>query len=596
MHRVCHAHRAKLVGKRFAASSPNGRFAAGAALISMLELTRVEAHGKNLFYFFGSVAQTVVMHVHFGMSGAFKLFHVADPNAPVATSTTRLRLEEVPLPHGAGHPAADTEATEVSQSAPHGLFGAHLSAMTVDHGTMELYHRKIGMLGQDPLRSDAEADVLFQKVAKSKKSIGALLMDQAFFPGVGNIFRAEILYKAGVHPELMGCAVTRPQFTDVWSHSVDLLRRGFEHGSILTVDEVDKQRLGHASRRRYIYNQATCMRCGTEIKTWLITQRTCYCCSTCQPMPPHEHLSAQGRNAIQTASHTKLFESHCARESLAVRRSNPEKLKVAELKAELKSNGLPVYGKKVFLVERLLAWRAQHPHAQAGALDTMDGAHAVEESALKEEGVRGSGGYTVVQGGNTAVQGAQPASMGAVAGRVKAEPGAATAVTAVPEVRHMPVEMQVPHPAGVTGVAGVAGIRRIRSYMAAKHEKLEANEGMNVEHVADVDSTTQVDWTDLHSDDNPAKRERKTKRQKQTAANPQTQETQETHAQGKTPFSEGTPRGVCGQALIKHGSTATTPHTPHTPAHHSLQEHAGRPQKRAATDRGCRGQRVKRRV
>ena len=38
----------------------------------MQVLSRIEVHGKNMFYFFGTGPETVVLRVHFGMSGAFK--------------------------------------------------------------------------------------------------------------------------------------------------------------------------------------------------------------------------------------------------------------------------------------------------------------------------------------------------------------------------------------------------------------------------------------------------------------------------------------------------------------------------------------------
>lgn len=64
-HRVAAAHRRELVGKNFKATSPNGRFADGAAAISGRALDRIEVVGKNMFYFFGDV----VVRVHFGMAG-----------------------------------------------------------------------------------------------------------------------------------------------------------------------------------------------------------------------------------------------------------------------------------------------------------------------------------------------------------------------------------------------------------------------------------------------------------------------------------------------------------------------------------------------
>ena len=91
------------------------------------------------------------------------------------------------------------------------------------------------------------------QVSNSKKSIGALIMDQSFFTGPGNIYRAEILFKAGVHPEISGKDLTRPQFDRVWFHTVELLRRGFQTGSILTVDPEEARALGKPKLRRYAH-------------------------------------------------------------------------------------------------------------------------------------------------------------------------------------------------------------------------------------------------------------------------------------------------------------------------------------------------------
>lgn len=60
-------------------------------------------------------------------------------------------------------------------------------------------------------------------------------MDQSMVAGIGNIYRAEILYKAGVHPEQPAASVGREQFDDIWRHSVSLLQRGFVTGAQVAV-------------------------------------------------------------------------------------------------------------------------------------------------------------------------------------------------------------------------------------------------------------------------------------------------------------------------------------------------------------------------
>ncbi len=76
VHRVAFSHSRQLVGKRFAASSPNGRFTEGAKAIDGKKFHSIEAVGKNLFAFFGDadLAAMVCVHVHFGMSGAWSVF------------------------------------------------------------------------------------------------------------------------------------------------------------------------------------------------------------------------------------------------------------------------------------------------------------------------------------------------------------------------------------------------------------------------------------------------------------------------------------------------------------------------------------------
>ena len=126
-HRVAAAHRKLMVGRAFKATSPNARFAAGAAAINGKRLAKIEVHGKNIFYFFARESPTKlpstaakavtgthdIVHVHFGMAGAFKTMR-RPGEAP--TPTTRLRLESSELD-----------------------LVAHLSAMTVNHGDDAYY-------------------------------------------------------------------------------------------------------------------------------------------------------------------------------------------------------------------------------------------------------------------------------------------------------------------------------------------------------------------------------------------------------------------------------------------------------------------------
>lgn len=303
VHRVAIAHRQILLGRRYTASSPSGKFQEGAAAISGQVLSCIEAHGKNIFYFFtqneqknadleGLPHDTIVVHIHFGMSGSFRNYSFPGPEPRPAT---RLRLVN--------------EKEKIV---------AHLSATLCKHGNIEFYRDKVERLGPDPLRKDADKEIFWENLQRSRKGIGALLMDQSLIAGIGNIYRSELLFVTGVHPDLPASSLTYETFEVLWSEAQRLLQVGVVTGSIITVSPEEagkpfsKLRKGE---KRYIYNQRNCRRCHNVIRIWKSAQRTVYACESCQPllksiMPKASHktdilteeIPQRNNNAVHTTS------------------------------------------------------------------------------------------------------------------------------------------------------------------------------------------------------------------------------------------------------------------------------------------------------
>jgi len=255
-HRVAAQHRRSLVGRKFKASSPNGRFRAGARAIVRAGgvLIRIEVHGKNMFYFFGRARRSpevVVVHVHFGMAGAFAVYKRSEPDV---TPNTRLRLES---------------------SGSNGLpwLVAHLSAMLVEHGTVaSIYTPAVQRLGPDPLRNDAVPEQFLARCASQKKAIGAVLMDQGLLAGVGNIYRSESLYEAGIHPEQPANSLGPTQLLGLWGIIVRQMRAGFRSGSIWG----DKAGPSCYGRKRSAF--------GGKVKEWSMGGRNVYACGKRQKL------------------------------------------------------------------------------------------------------------------------------------------------------------------------------------------------------------------------------------------------------------------------------------------------------------------------
>eukprot|EP00913_Durusdinium_trenchii_P012889 g12104.t1 len=92
-HRIAAEHRRALLGRKMTAKSPNGKFKAGAQAINSSGgvLTRIEVHGKNMFYFFGQGAKMIVVHIHFGIGNIYRteiLYEAAlHPKQPANTLT-----------------------------------------------------------------------------------------------------------------------------------------------------------------------------------------------------------------------------------------------------------------------------------------------------------------------------------------------------------------------------------------------------------------------------------------------------------------------------------------------------------------------------
>eukprot|EP00292_Cryptomonas_paramecium_P005267 CAMPEP_0113672822 /NCGR_PEP_ID=MMETSP0038_2-20120614/6501_1 /TAXON_ID=2898 /ORGANISM="Cryptomonas paramecium" /LENGTH=432 /DNA_ID=CAMNT_0000589183 /DNA_START=387 /DNA_END=1685 /DNA_ORIENTATION=- /assembly_acc=CAM_ASM_000170 len=272
-----------------------------------------------------------------------------------------------------------------------------VSAMTLQHGNESLYDEKRKALGQDPLRPDADVELLWNKVNRCRKSIAQIIMDQSYFAGPGNIYRAEILFKAGVFPNVKGIELSRAQFDDIWRQSVTLLRRGFETGSMLTVDPEEAVKLGKPNMRRYIYNMELCGRCSGPVMSWRVAGRTCYACPQCQDASGCSSGSSGSENVASSlvkkstlrqqegsgddgpaaGTVTRVFTSRCAEETLEERaRQGPDKLRVWELREMLQIRGLDTRGTKPMLAARLRTY--EDDAAAAGDIAAIQPSKLIE--------------------------------------------------------------------------------------------------------------------------------------------------------------------------------------------------------------------------
>src|SRR5690606_15685934 len=137
-------------------------------------------------------------------------------------------------------------------------------------------------LGPDPLRPDGDVARAWEKVRRSNRAIGDLLMDQTVIAGVGNVYRAEVLFRHRIHPLRLGRNLTRTQFVALWDDLVVLMTEGVHTGRIDTVrPEHEPEAMGRPARRDdhggevYVYRRTgmPCHVCGSPVRSSTLVGR-----------------------------------------------------------------------------------------------------------------------------------------------------------------------------------------------------------------------------------------------------------------------------------------------------------------------------------
>jgi len=266
LHRLARDLNRLFAGEAVRASSPQGRFIEGAALLDATVFERAEAVGKHLFVRFAGGHH---LHVHLGLYGTFEHDRV-DPadDPPPPRGQVRLRIEADP-----GY--AD-------------LRGATRCEVL----TRAERRVAVARLGPDPLRRGADGALAYERIARSAQGIGALLMHQEVLAGVGNVYRAELLFRHGVDPFLAGRALPRATWDSMWDDLRALMRDGVRKGRIDTTRPAHTPRAMKRPPRKdrhggdvYVYRRAgdPCYVCGTPVATTEVEGRNLFWCPTCQP-------------------------------------------------------------------------------------------------------------------------------------------------------------------------------------------------------------------------------------------------------------------------------------------------------------------------
>lgn len=301
VHRIALQFRRNFVGDAVTVSSPQGRFAAGAAQLDGRRMTAATAVGKHLFLEFeGDPA--LFLHVHLGLYGAWDFAGEITADATLVSAGGRMGqtnqrgtfldavsadrpFDSDALPESSlgsmGAPRrtrlrmAESETASDLATFPPEPIGAVRVRLLTERAVADLrgptacevldanqVERQLAKLGPDPMHdaSKAAEDRFVAAVRKTVTPIGLLLMDQSVVAGIGNVYRAELLFRARLNPYTPGRDVPIPTLRKVWKDWAHLVEIGVRTGQMMTRDDLatdEDYRRAMASRddRYYVYKR-----------------------------------------------------------------------------------------------------------------------------------------------------------------------------------------------------------------------------------------------------------------------------------------------------------------------------------------------------
>lgn len=293
-------------GQVLAVSSPQGRFAPAARLIDGARLATSHAHGKQLFLGFEN---DLVLRVHLGLYGAWSFggdehfTGASSIGAPRKVGETEQGPDadagpyQGPLePVGqvrarlvSAHGWADLRgpsACEVLTPQEAGIVRAKLGPdpLTAAAGEFELAKGRGTALAHQRAARAARKEFV-SRLAGKKTPVGTALMDQAVLAGVGNIYRAETLFRTCLDPFTPSCDISARKAGVLWDDIVSIMADGVRDGKIITT-RPEHRGPGPVwpQNAYYTYQRQgrTCRLCTSAISLSEVAGRKLYWCPGCQ--------------------------------------------------------------------------------------------------------------------------------------------------------------------------------------------------------------------------------------------------------------------------------------------------------------------------
>ncbi|MFA6897256.1 MAG: bifunctional DNA-formamidopyrimidine glycosylase/DNA-(apurinic or apyrimidinic site) lyase [Patescibacteria group bacterium] len=145
--------------------------------------------------------------------------------------------------------------------------------------------RKLKTFGPEPLDSKFTLKI-FQKIIEGKKTnIKALLLNQKYIAGIGNIYADEILFEAKIDPRRSADSLSAEEAKVIYAAIKKILKKAVENRGTTFSDYVDAEgNAGNFKKYLKVYGRSgtDCLECGGKIKKTVVAGRGTSFCEQCQ--------------------------------------------------------------------------------------------------------------------------------------------------------------------------------------------------------------------------------------------------------------------------------------------------------------------------
>lgn len=148
-------------------------------------------------------------------------------------------------------------------------------------------HVLLKKLGVEPLTEQLTADYLLQRAKNRRVAIKPLIMDSQIVVGVGNIYAAEALFLAGIHPKMPASHLAYDQSVRLVVAIKQVLAEAITQGGTTLKDFLNSDgRPGYFAQKLHVYGRGglPCVRCKKILESCVLGQRSTVYCAACQPL------------------------------------------------------------------------------------------------------------------------------------------------------------------------------------------------------------------------------------------------------------------------------------------------------------------------